>query len=194
MIPKMFGGIDLLQKGMDAAWTRNNVITNNIANAETPNFKSSSVEFETLFQQAINDQLEAQSGIVVERAPEQNAFCETIESRYKNKRTRDKHITFSKNEELVKDTVKMDTDLSSKRTRESHFTFTDDTERTATSLSDVKARVLKDNKTTMRHDGNNVDVEAENVALARNIVYYYTLTEQMNSEFARLGMAIREGK
>ncbi len=192
MIPKMFGGIDLLQKGMDAAWVRNEVISNNIANAETPNFKSSSVEFESIFQKALNDQLEAQSGAVGVRAPEQDAFAATIEPRYENKRTRDKHIAFSKNEELVKDPVRMDTDFASKRTRENHFTFADDAQQTP--LSDVTAQVTKNDKTNMRYDGNNVDVEAENVALARNTVYYYTLTEQINSEFARLGMAIREGK
>lgn len=38
--------LQVLQKSMDAASLRQNVIANNIANANTPGFKSSSVEFE----------------------------------------------------------------------------------------------------------------------------------------------------
>ncbi|HOR13388.1 MAG TPA: flagellar basal body protein, partial [Clostridia bacterium] len=36
---------DVLKSGLDAAWLRNEVIMNNIANAETPGFKASKVEF-----------------------------------------------------------------------------------------------------------------------------------------------------
>ena len=135
---KMFGGVDLLQKGLDAAWMRNEVITNNIANAETPNYKSSSVEFETLFKSALEN-----SG--------QN---------FQTKMTRDKHVSFS------------------------------DTK----AVENVSPVVTQNNNSTMRMDGNNVDIEAENVELARNTIYYYTLTEQINSEFTRLSMAINEGK
>ncbi len=135
---KLFSGVDLLQKGLDAAWLRNEVITNNIANAETPNYKSSSVKFETLFKSAIED---ADSG-------------------FHTKRTRDKHLSFSDN----------------------------------MMVDDVSAVVEKNSDSTMRMDGNNVDIEAENVELARNTIYYYTITEQINSEFTRLSMAINEGK
>ena len=47
---------------------------------------------------------------------------------------------------------------------------------------------------SMRMDGNNVDIESENVKLAQNSLYYNTLIEKMNSELRRLAMAIREGK
>ena len=191
MISKMFQNIDLLQKGMDAAWLRNEVITNNIANAETPNFKSSSVAFETMFKKAIEDQAQIQSFAGDEPA-RQDAFSNDIPSHYENKRTRDKHIVFSQNEDIVDAGNGLDQDFSNTRTRGSHFDFDGSNE--VQNLADVSPVVSQNDDLTMRMDGNNVDVEAENVALARNTIYYYTLTEQMNSEFARLGMAIREGK
>lgn len=191
MIPKMFHSIDLLQKGMDAAWLRNEVVTNNIANAETPNFKSSSVAFETMFKKALEDQVEAQAAPGNE-VVQQDAFANDIPSQYENKRTRDKHIVFSKNEDIVDAGNGLDQEFSNVRTRGSHFDFDGSSQTQA--LTDVSPVVSKNDNLTMRMDGNNVDVEAENVALARNTIYYYTLTEQMNSEFTRLGMAIREGK
>lgn len=53
MLNDLFQNINLLQKGLDAAWMRNEVINNNIANIDTPGFKSSSVEFETAMKQAL---------------------------------------------------------------------------------------------------------------------------------------------
>ncbi len=191
MIQKMFHSIDLLQKGMDAAWLRNEVISNNIANAETPNFKSSSVAFETMFKKALQDQVESQSSPSNEVA-QQDAFSSPIPSQYENKRTRDKHIVFSQNEDIVSTANGLDQDFSNVRTRGSHFDF-DGSEETQ-NMNDISPVVSQNDHLTMRMDGNNVDVEAENVALARNTIYYYSLTEQMNSEFTRLGMAIREGK
>lgn len=52
----IFKGVDSLQKGLSASWTRNSVISNNIANVDTPGFKTSSVEFESLYKQSIEDQ------------------------------------------------------------------------------------------------------------------------------------------
>lgn len=39
---------------MDASWKRNEVIANNIANVNTPGFKKSSVEFESILQDVLN--------------------------------------------------------------------------------------------------------------------------------------------
>lgn len=46
--------MDLLQKGLDAVWMRQQVISNNIANADTPGFKSKRVEFEGLLQKLLD--------------------------------------------------------------------------------------------------------------------------------------------
>ncbi len=46
--------ITALQKALDAAWMRNNVISNNIANVNTPKYKAYRVEFEDMLRDAIN--------------------------------------------------------------------------------------------------------------------------------------------
>jgi flagellar basal-body rod protein FlgB len=53
MFDDLFSSVNVLQRGLDAAWTRNQVITNNIANVDTPNFKSSSLEFESAMKAAM---------------------------------------------------------------------------------------------------------------------------------------------
>ena len=55
MIDKIFNNVNMLQKGLDASWLKNEVITNNIANVDTPGFKSSSVTFEKAFEAAVNE-------------------------------------------------------------------------------------------------------------------------------------------
>ena len=55
MWDKIYKPVDTLQRGLSAAWTRNAVIRNNIANVETPGFKASDVEFETLILRAIEE-------------------------------------------------------------------------------------------------------------------------------------------
>ncbi len=50
---KLFGATHMMQKGLDASWLRNEVISNNIANVDTPGFKSSKVEFENALASAV---------------------------------------------------------------------------------------------------------------------------------------------
>ncbi len=70
MIDKIFNNASVLQKGLDASWLKNEVITNNIANVDTPGFKSSSVSFESAFKSALKGES------------------------FSAKKTRDKHINF----------------------------------------------------------------------------------------------------
>jgi flagellar basal-body rod protein FlgB len=56
LFSKIFNHTDAFQKALDASALREQVIANNIANAETPNFKSSSVEFENLLQKERQEQ------------------------------------------------------------------------------------------------------------------------------------------
>jgi flagellar basal-body rod protein FlgB len=136
VIKDIFDSTKYLEKGLDASWMRNQVISNNIANAETPNFKSSRVEFEDVFAAALDD-----------------------ENSFDNKMTREKHIDFSNPEP-----------------------------------NSVVPTVLENNDSTMRMDGNNVDLDYENVELAKNTLYYNTLVEKLNSEFSMLRLAITEGR
>lgn len=50
----MYNSINMLSKALDASWKRNEVIVNNIANAETPGFKRSDVIFEDILKEQLN--------------------------------------------------------------------------------------------------------------------------------------------
>ena len=51
--------IDLIYRSMDVNLLRRNVIANNIANAEVPNFKRTQVNFETELKRALDSQRQA---------------------------------------------------------------------------------------------------------------------------------------
>lgn len=62
MWDKLFSGVDGLSMGTNATWLRNEVISNNIANADTPGFKVSQVRFEDIMASAISsDGLETET-------------------------------------------------------------------------------------------------------------------------------------
>lgn len=50
---RIFEGLRPLEKGVNASWERNAVILDNIANVDTPNFKTSEVQFESLYKNAL---------------------------------------------------------------------------------------------------------------------------------------------
>jgi len=135
MWDNIFKPVDNLQRGLQASWMRNAVIRNNIANIETPNFKASEVEFETLMARAIEN------------------------SGFQGTKTHPRHMDIG-----------------------------------AGSFENITPRIVQNRNLSMRMDGNNVDIESENVNLARNSIYYNTLLEKMNSEIRRLRMAIAEGR
>lgn len=130
MINKMFNNVNMLKAGLDASWLRNEVIANNIANVDTPNFKSSSVSFESAFKNALRGE-----------------------------------------------------GFTAKTTNARHF-----------SDNLPRATVTQNTGTQYRMDGNNVNIDAENAALAKNQILYSTLARQLNSEFTKLKMAINEGR
>lgn len=66
----MFGEVEKLKTGMDATWKRSEVILNNMANADVPGFKRSTVRFEEYYQAALMEG----------------------DSAFKLKQTREKHI------------------------------------------------------------------------------------------------------
>lgn len=49
----VFGYTNILDKAADASWMRENVITNNIANIDTPGYKRQDVDFESVLQKAL---------------------------------------------------------------------------------------------------------------------------------------------
>lgn len=48
-----FNYINVLDKAADASWKRNEVISNNIANVDTPGYKRKDVQFETYLHSAL---------------------------------------------------------------------------------------------------------------------------------------------
>ena len=123
-----FDYINVLQKTADAAWIRNDVISNNIANATTPGYKRQDVAFEDELANALG------------------------RSRYKS----------------MDDKV---ADLKINRLRP----------RTYTDSANFSYRV----------DGNNVDIETENVTLAANQLKYNGLIDCLDQEFKNLRMVMK---
>ncbi|MBE5865594.1 MAG: flagellar basal body rod protein FlgB [Lachnospiraceae bacterium] len=118
-----FDYINVLDKAADASWLRNQAISNNIANASTPNYKRQDVAFESELQKALG----------------YNRY-QTMDSKVSN--------------------------VKSSRLRAQVYT----------DYSDYSYRL----------DGNNVDIENENVMLAENQLKYQGLLTSINQEFTNL--------
>lgn len=79
--------------------------------------------------------------------------------------------------------------LAASRTDEAHFEFDE-----GPSVDSVRPEMVTDNSTTLRNDGNNVDIDREISLLAQNTVWYSTLAQISQREFTDLRSAIKEGK
>lgn len=55
MIQNLLGKSSILEKSLDAAWLRNDVIAQNIANDDTPMYKRKDVVFEDVLNDSINN-------------------------------------------------------------------------------------------------------------------------------------------
>lgn len=53
VLSNAYNYINVLDKAADASWIRNDVLANNIANADTPNYKRKDVQFETYLANAV---------------------------------------------------------------------------------------------------------------------------------------------
>ena len=62
------------------------------------------------------------------------------------------------------------------------------------SVDDVRARATQLNGTSMRNDGNNVDIDREMTRLAETQLFFQTATQLVNVKFNQLKTAIWEGK
>lgn len=135
MFNSMFKQVNLIQKGLDTAYLRQEVISHNLANVDTPGYKSQHVEFETMFRAALEN----------------------------------------------------NSSFSADTTHPQHFKigFSDPL--------DVQATVVSETFYDIRMDENNVDADQEMTELAENTITYNLLVDQLNNEFSRLRMVIREG-
>lgn len=55
MLNNSFGKINLFNQALTASWLKNQAISNNIANVNTPNYKRETVEFEDLLGSAMGN-------------------------------------------------------------------------------------------------------------------------------------------
>jgi flagellar basal-body rod protein FlgB len=118
-----FDYINVLDRAADAAWQRNEAISNNIANVDTPGYKRQDVAFESVLQQALG-----------------NNRYESMDDKVAN-----------------------------------------------VNLSRLRGRAYVDYANySYRLDGNNVDIENENVMLAENQLKYQGLISSINREFTNL--------
>ena len=118
-----FDYINVLNRAADAAWQRNEALSNNIANVDTPGYKRQDVAFESVLQQALGN------------------------NRYQS----------------------MDDKVAN------------------VNLSRLRGRAYVDYANySYRLDGNNVDIENENVMLAENQLKYQGLISSINQEFTNL--------
>lgn len=120
--------VDVLGKAADASWLRNEAISNNIANVNTPGYKRQDVSFEEELKHAL-------------KANKYESLDEKI------------------------------SDIDPDR---------------------IEGRVYTDSANySYRLDGNNVDIDNENVELASNQIKYNALVQSINGKFTDLQKVIK---
>jgi len=115
----------ICQKALDALWLKQQVIADNIANVDTPNYKSKSVEFEDLLQTALK---------------------------------------FSPGEGLGE------------------------------RLQALQPRVVENAGSSIDENGNNVDIDEQNIELTRAELQFQALSRIVSSDLSRLRLAINGGR
>lgn len=118
--------LSLMNKSLDGSWTKQQAISDNIANFETPGYKRKFVSFEDELQKVLNQ-------------------------------------TNKKKSEIVND------------------------------INNQKIALGVADDETSRADGNNVNIEFENIELARTQLQYRALSQQISAHFSRLQSAISGG-
>lgn len=126
--------VSVLEQSLAAASLRHKVISNNIANVNTPGFKKSEVAFESMLQSALGG-----------------------------------------------------SQLLMTSTNEKHF-------QTVRSPLQVTPTINTITDTSMRTDGNNVDVDIEMAELAKNNIYYNAVAQQLGQHFSGLKNVINGGR
>ncbi len=123
-----FGYVNILDNAADVSWQRETLITNNIANDDTPGYKRQDIEFESVLRRELI-----------------NTHEKTLDRAVK--------------------TLKDDTIEGIEYTDYENYSY--------------------------RLDGNNVDMDTENVELATEQLRYSTLTTGISNEFTRFGYVVQ---
>ncbi|MEH7505255.1 flagellar basal body rod protein FlgB [Neobacillus drentensis] len=124
--------ISLLQKALDASSLRQQVISNNISNAETPGYKAKQVVFEDILKKHLTNQ-----------------------TKFVGNRSDARHLVIGNPDDIP------------------------------------TGNIVENTNSVIQNNGNNVDIDEEMTRMGKNSLWYYTLTEQINSEFQQLSIAIK---
>lgn len=123
--------LNVLQKGLEASSMRQQVLANNVSNIDTPGFKRSDVDFQTVLGTVLGDKSGA---------------------------------------------------LSMKLTDQKHIL----------GITNVGGSgIVTEQSTTLRSDGNNIDVDTEMTNVAENGLYYNSLTSAISSQLGLLRMVLK---
>jgi flagellar basal-body rod protein FlgB len=134
MLDKISGSTAILEKALDAAWMRNEAISNNIANANTPGYKKSDVNFENQLANAAQFQI----GSAVKSS---------------------KFLPIGNDRGSI-----------------------------------PAPQMNQQTHTSVRKDGNNVDIDVEMAELAKNAIKYNALITQISKKFGSIKMVLNEGR
>ncbi len=136
MIDRILNRTKILEKALDGAWLRNEVIAHNLANVDTPGYKRKTVNFEEYLSKALD------------------------EKSFKGNMTHPRHIPIG-----------------------------------ASRLDKITFKVTEEHSSSaVRLDGNNVDIENEMAAMAKNTIQYNTLIQSLSGRFKALKTVISEGR
>ncbi len=124
MLDKSFKTLDIYNRALNTSWLRNEVISNNIANVNTPNYKKRIVTFDNILKEKM---------------------------------------------------------LEMEKTNDAHMDV----------YNSDKPRIITDDRTSLRKDGNNVNIDTEQAELAANQLYFQAVTQEVNSKLKRLRTAIK---
>lgn len=119
---------ELLTRALDASSLRQEAVSNNIANVNTPGYKAQKIEFENLLEQAMS-----KNGML---------------------RTHDRHLGTG-------------------------------------DIESIQPQSVRREGTSIRDDGNNVDIDLEMAELAANNIYYNALTTQLSSKYSMVRSVLR---
>jgi len=87
-------------------------------------------------------------------------------------------------EEELRKALSQNNSFTGFRTNEKHIPIG------SPSVINVSPQTVIEKDTTMRNDGNNVDIDREMAALAKNEIMYQAIAQELNEEFQKLKSAI----
>jgi flagellar basal-body rod protein FlgB len=90
-------------------------------------------------------------------------------------------------EEILQDALENKKSISIRRTHPGHFGISD-------RIEEIQPKVEKDTQTSLRLEGNNVDIEDEMIQLVMNSVNHNFAVQRLNSKLAAMRYVISDGR